>query len=85
MVTRDYRTLDVMRVDTAAYPEKVAVVSISPDGKQLSFNPATGFIGFLGGAKTYHAANFLTFHRVENFRRLAAASKPEPDNDPTRR
>ena len=50
---RDGTMLDVLRVDTAGYPEKAALVSVSPDGRTLSFDPATGFTDFPGGAKKF--------------------------------
>ena len=45
--------LDILRVDTRSFPEKAAIVSISADGKTASFDPASGFINFPGGAKKF--------------------------------
>jgi arylsulfatase A-like enzyme len=48
----DGRVLDVLRVD-AVDAERAAVVEISPDGRRATFDPATGFVGFPGGAKKF--------------------------------
>jgi hypothetical protein len=53
VVTKDGRLLDILRVETRGYPEKAALVNISADGKTASFDPATGFIDFPGGAKKF--------------------------------
>ncbi len=53
VVTRDGRLLDMLRVDTRGYPEKAALVQISPDGRTASFDPQTGFVNFPGGAKKF--------------------------------
>jgi hypothetical protein len=53
VVTPAGQVLDILRVDTAKQPEIAAMVSVSPDGKKLSFDPATGFIHFPGGAKKF--------------------------------
>jgi hypothetical protein len=53
VVTKDGRLLDILRVDTAGYPEQAALVQISPDGRTASFDPKTGFIDFPGGAKKF--------------------------------
>src|ERR1035437_820542 len=45
--------VDVLRVQTKSPDEKAAIVLISPDGKTASFDPATGFIKFPGGAKKF--------------------------------
>ena len=42
----------VMRVDTAQ-GGKAAIINVSPDGRNLSFNPRSGFIDFPGGAKKF--------------------------------
>jgi hypothetical protein len=47
------QVVDVLRVGTARLPEKAAVVSVSPDGREAAFDPATGFIDFPGGAKKF--------------------------------
>lgn len=53
VVTRDGQIVDMLRVDTAGYPEKAAIVNISADGRTASFDPATGFVDFPGGAKKF--------------------------------
>ncbi len=49
----DGRVLDILRVDTTGYPEKAALVEISPDGTAATFDPAAGFVDFPGGAKKF--------------------------------
>ena len=53
VVTPAGELLDILRVDTAQPPERAALVSVSPDGKTLSFDPAAGFINLPGGAKKF--------------------------------
>lgn len=53
VVAPNGRIVDVLRVDVAALPEKAAIVEISDDGKTASFDPATGFVPFRGGAKKF--------------------------------
>jgi hypothetical protein len=53
VVTPDNRLVDVLRVETPGYPERAAVVEISADGRNASFDPETGFITFPGGAKKF--------------------------------
>ena len=53
VVTRDGQLLNILRVETPGFPEKAAVVRVSPDGRTLSFDPASGFIDFPGGAKKF--------------------------------
>ncbi len=53
VVAPDGRMLDILRVQTPDYPERAALVEISPDGKTASFDPATGFIEFPGGGKKF--------------------------------
>ena len=53
VVTPAGEMVDVLRVQTLSPDEKAAVVHISPDGKNTSFDPATGFISFPGGAKKF--------------------------------
>lgn len=45
--------VDVLRVQQPGYPEKVAVVRISADGKTAMFDPAADFIDFPGGGKKF--------------------------------
>jgi hypothetical protein len=53
VVTPAGEVVDVLRVQTRSPDEKAAIVRISPDGKTASFDPATGFIRFPGGAKKF--------------------------------
>ncbi|MEI7420537.1 MAG: sialidase family protein [Prolixibacteraceae bacterium] len=41
------------------------------DGKDIIFLSRTAFDDSFGGADNYHNANYLTFHRIKNFRKLA--------------
>lgn len=45
--------VDILRVQTKSPSEKAAIVRISGDGKTASFDPATGFVSFPGGAKKF--------------------------------
>jgi hypothetical protein len=47
----DGAIVDLLRVDLASGPEVAALVRISADGTRASFDPATGFVPFPGGAK----------------------------------
>jgi len=40
------------------------------DGKNIIFLSRTAYDDESGGANNYHDANFLTFHRIRNFRKL---------------
>ena len=53
VVTPAGELVDILRVQTKSPDEKAAIVRISPDGKTASFDPATGFIKFPGGAKKF--------------------------------
>ncbi|MCL4787738.1 MAG: glycoside hydrolase [Verrucomicrobia bacterium] len=53
VVTREGRIVNILRVDTPGCPEKAAIVNVSADGKTSSFDPATGFMDFPGGAKKF--------------------------------
>ena len=53
VVTPAGELVDMLRVQTRSPDEKAAIVRISPDGKTASFDPATGFIRFPGGAKKF--------------------------------
>lgn len=54
VVDKKGRMWDMLRVDDrSSLAEKAAMVAISPDGKQLSFDPASGFIPFDGGSKKF--------------------------------
>jgi hypothetical protein len=45
--------VNVLRVQTRSPDEKAAIVRVSTDGKTASFDPATGFVKFPGGAKKF--------------------------------
>ncbi len=53
VVDPDGKMVDVLRVDTKSPDEKAAIVHISDDGKTSTFDPATGFVAFPGGAKKF--------------------------------
>ena len=50
---REGTIVDILRADTKTQPEKAAIIEISADGKRATFDPATGFIDFPGGAKKF--------------------------------
>jgi hypothetical protein len=54
VVTPEGRIVDVLRSDTKTQPEKAAIIEISADGRTATFDPATGFIDFPGGAKKFN-------------------------------
>ncbi len=45
--------LDILRVDNSRFPEKAAIVRMTPDGKTATFDPEKDFIDFPGGAKKF--------------------------------
>lgn len=45
------------------------------DGKNIIFLSRTAYDDDFGGADNFHNANYLTFHRIKNFRNLASKSK----------
>ncbi len=54
VVDKDQRMWNMLRVaNKKSAEEKAAMVAIAPDGKTLSFDPATGFIPFDGGSKKF--------------------------------
>ena len=53
VVAPDGSLVDILRVQTKSPDEKAAWVTISEDGKAASFDPATGFFAFPGGAKKF--------------------------------
>ncbi len=53
VVTPDGLVVDMLRVQTQSPREKAALIQITPDGRQVSFNPSTGFVDFPGGAKKF--------------------------------
>lgn len=53
VVAPDGQLVDILRVQTKSPDEKAAIVRVSDDGKKMSFDPATGFVDFPGGAKKF--------------------------------
>lgn len=53
VVTPEGTVANLLRVHTRSPDEKLACVKVSDDGRQLSFDPETGFIPFSGGAKKF--------------------------------
>lgn len=53
VITPNAEIVNMLRVDTPSCPEKAAIVRVSRDGSVASFDPATGFIDFPGGAKKF--------------------------------
>jgi hypothetical protein len=53
VVTPQGRIVDILRVDYRPAGEKAAIIAISADGKNATFDPATGFVDFPGGAKKF--------------------------------
>jgi hypothetical protein len=53
VVTPSGELVDILRVQTRSPNEKAAIVRLSPDGRKASFDPATGFVDFPGGAKKF--------------------------------
>jgi hypothetical protein len=53
IIAPDNSLVNLLRVDTLGYPEKAALLQISPDGSRFHFDPTTGFIDFPGGAKKF--------------------------------
>lgn len=53
VVTPEGNIVDILRVDTKPEGGIAAVVQVSADGKQASFDPEKGFISFPGGAKKF--------------------------------
>ena len=53
VVTPSGEVVDVLRVDTKTRKEYAAMIRISSDGKQASFDPKHDFISFPGGAKKF--------------------------------
>jgi len=54
VVTPDGKLVDILRVATSEKGrELAAIVNVSKDGLKASFDPSTGFIDFLGGARKF--------------------------------
>ena len=53
VATPDGKMVDILRVDFRGLPEKAALIEISDDGRQSSFNPTNDFVDFPGGCKKF--------------------------------
>lgn len=54
VVTPEGKMIDMLRVATAQKgSDMAAIVNISDDGRKASFDPETGFIDFVGGARKF--------------------------------
>jgi len=53
LVAPDGSLVNLLRVQTKSPDEKAAIVRISADGKQATFDPAKDFLPFPGGAKKF--------------------------------
>lgn len=53
VVAPDGGIVDMLRVQTKSPDEKAAIVRIGADGRTASFDPASGFVRFPGGAKKF--------------------------------
>jgi hypothetical protein len=49
----DGGVVNVLRVDLASLPEKAAILSVSKDGREQSFDPDRQFVDFPGGSKKF--------------------------------
>lgn len=85
VVGKDGQMWNILRVDDkTTHQEKTAMVNISEDGKNLSFNPETGFIPFDGGSKKF----VIKYDPTSDYYYTLANSIPEkystqyPDRNP---
>ena len=53
VVDPEGRIVNVLRVSFSAVPEKAAIVRISADGREATFDPARDFVEFPGGCKKF--------------------------------
>ncbi len=53
VVAPEGNLVNLLRVDYRPGPEKAARVEVSADGRQVSFDPQSGFIDFPGGCKKF--------------------------------
>lgn len=53
VVTPGQQIVNFLRVDTATFPEKAAILAVSAEGKRQAFDPARDIIDFPGGAKKF--------------------------------
>jgi hypothetical protein len=54
VVTPEGKIVDILRVDTKTQPEHAAIIEIGEEGRKATFDPASGFIEFPGGAKKFN-------------------------------
>lgn len=78
----DGSVVDVLRVDVPRLPEKAAIVKVSDDGRKVTFDPASGFINFPGGATKFtirhdpQSAGFWTLANVVDAQDAGDPVKP---------
>lgn len=53
VATPEGKVVNMLRADYKVGTEKAAIINISADGKEASFDPASGFIDFPGGCKKF--------------------------------
>jgi hypothetical protein len=53
VITPEEKLINMLRVDTSKLPERAALMEVSADGRNVSFNPDVGFIDMPGGAKKF--------------------------------
>ena len=53
VLTPENKIANILRVEVPTFPEKAALISISDDGKNARFDPATDFVDFPGGSKKF--------------------------------
>lgn len=53
VATPDGKIVDILRVAVPDFPDMVAIVEVTADGKTASFDPTTGFIPFAGGSTKF--------------------------------
>jgi hypothetical protein len=53
VVTPEGEIVDILRVDYRPEGEKAAIVKISSDGRQATFDPRAGFVNLPGGSKKF--------------------------------
>ncbi len=53
VVTPEGEIVDILRVDYRPEGERAAIIRVSRDGRQASFDPGTDFVAFPGGSKKF--------------------------------
>jgi len=79
VVAPDDGLVDVLRVDDRQIGGEAAVVCVSRDGTELTFDPATGFVGFPGANTKFtirHDPVFGCYWSVPNY-----VPEPYPDRE----